>query len=424
MKVLSVVILMAFLSAPPHEGYQIQFEKLQTPLEVNLEISSTSSSIRLANVTLSQHGTLYFFLSDQKAEFTYDSIFESVSNSKNSPFVRVIEYSNSNVSINFSNLQSNVSYYIHYFGEHYLSHKRSELKTICVQTETQKTFSTPIMPSHFDKFFSLFIPIFFILSIVSFCKSIEDKKAAETLTPHEHFDCSCHIIENKVKCPTENVIQGGNQAFLRCKRFFINLFEKNFEEEIIIPQSRTEIECASKTLEKENNELESLNLCGICCERPREVIFLNCGHIYCCAICSLKIQACPIDQKPISIKYRFQVCDKYGIFDPLYIQRKSVGFFNNAIYSLQQLSNANNSNTTVMNIMKNPSSLSEKYVELKQKNEQYKRFFRCIGCNEKKKAVMFDECGHFIYCNECAHGLKECPLDNIAISKAHTAYIS
>jgi hypothetical protein len=423
MNVLLVVILMAFLSAAPREDFHNQFEKIKSPLEVNLEISSTSTSIRLANVTLSEYGTLYFLLSDQKEEFSFDSILGSVSESKKSPFVRVIEYSNSNVTVNFSNLQSNVSYYIHYFGESYLSNKRSELKTMCVQTKSQKTLSTPMISSHFDKLCNLFIPIFFILSIASFCKNIEEKKATETDTPHDDCDC-CDMIDSKVKCSTETAIQGNNQTFLRCKRFIISLFQRNFDEEIIIPHDHSKLECTNKALERENHELENLNICGICCERPREVIFLNCGHIYCCAICALKIQTCPIDQKPIYIKHRFQVCDKYGVVDSLDTKQKSAGLFNSVIQVILESCIANNGFSSVMNIQKNQSALSEKYVEMKLKNEQFKRYFRCIGCNQRKKDVMFGDCGHFIYCNDCAHGLKECPLDNISISKAHTAYVS
>jgi hypothetical protein len=423
MNFLFLLILIAILSTTPQEGAQTKVEKVEDLLEVNLDISSTYTSIHLANVTLSEYGTIYFFLSNQNAKFNYEDILEGVSESKNSPFVRAIEYSNSNVSVTFSNLQSNVSYYLYCFGESYLGHRRSGIKTMLIQTKTQKKFSTQMMSSHFDKVCTLFIPIFFILSIISFCKNIEEKRTAEMNTPQDHFDC-CDITENNIKCSNQTHLRDDNQIFLRCKRFIINLFQNSINEEIRIPHDQAELKCVSKALEGENKEFEDQKTCGICCERPREVIFLSCGHIYCCVKCSLKINICPIDQKPIYIKYRYQVCDRFGIFDNFDAQEKSRGFLNDTIDALIQLCNAQNAFSSIMSLRKNQSSMDEKYVELKLKNERYKNYFQCIGCNQRKKDVIFNECGHFVYCNSCAHDLKECPFDHIAISQTLNAYIS
>lgn len=49
------------------------------------------------------------------------------------------------------------------------------------------------------------------------------------------------------------------------------------------------------------------NLCGICCAHPRDVLFIECGHVYGCRRCTYSLDKCPICRK---------VSEKRTIFFP------------------------------------------------------------------------------------------------------------
>jgi len=62
----------------------------------------------------------------------------------------------------------------------------------------------------------------------------------------------------------------------------------------------------------------------------------------------------------------------------------------------------------------------EKYMILKVKNTNYKMFYNCIICGERKRNILFVRCRHLICCHVCAENMKECPLDGIQIvRKSH-----
>jgi len=85
------------------------------------------------------------------------------------------------------------------------------------------------------------------------------------------------------------------------------------ENRLVSLKTNGEIQKLNDALEEENSQFEEVRICGICCERPREVIFLRCGHVYCCAKCSAELNLCPLDKKPINQKFKFKMCDKYGV---------------------------------------------------------------------------------------------------------------
>lgn len=40
--------------------------------------------------------------------------------------------------------------------------------------------------------------------------------------------------------------------------------------------------------------------CVVCMDAPFETVFLECGHLACCATCSSQLKICPICRNPIS----------------------------------------------------------------------------------------------------------------------------
>lgn len=173
-------------------------------------------------------------------------------------------------------------------------------------------------------------------------------------------------------------------------------------------QERNEIERIIRKLEEDNKEYEDRLICEICCERFREVIFLSCGHVYCCEKCAMELVTCPIDKSVICSKYRYNMCDKYGINNQLLPQIIASRLQHLDIYKPSDL------NTQ---LTKRDGTLIEKYLMLKLKNENYRMFYNCIICNERKKNVLFLHCRHLICCDKCAENLKVCPLDGLHIIK-------
>ena len=46
-------------------------------------------------------------------------------------------------------------------------------------------------------------------------------------------------------------------------------------------------------------------LCPICCEREIDSIYLLCGHVYSCLVCSYNLEKCPICRKDITMRNKF-----------------------------------------------------------------------------------------------------------------------
>ena len=184
-------------------------------------------------------------------------------------------------------------------------------------------------------------------------------------------------------------------------------------EEIKTPQCRDELTYLSAVLELENREYQDSRICGICCENQRDVVFLNCGHIFCCVKCAVRIKTCPIDQKPISSRYKLLVCDKNGVYESSDSSDVSFGFISDIKNMLFEKTSWFQSETQTLK----EQPASEKYVELRSQNNKYKRYFNCIKCNTQRKDVMFAGCCHIAYCGDCAQDVKVCPFDNKVITK-------
>jgi hypothetical protein len=51
---------------------------------------------------------------------------------------------------------------------------------------------------------------------------------------------------------------------------------------------------------KESNTTSEGGQCIVCMDAPFETVFLECGHLACCAACSEKLKLCPICRNAIS----------------------------------------------------------------------------------------------------------------------------
>jgi len=54
-------------------------------------------------------------------------------------------------------------------------------------------------------------------------------------------------------------------------------------------------------------EVDHDRICSVCFVRPREVVFLECGHFVCCESCSLSLTTCPFDKSYIFTKKKVYI---------------------------------------------------------------------------------------------------------------------
>jgi len=161
-------------------------------------------------------------------------------------------------------------------------------------------------------------------------------------------------------------------------------------------------------------EFEEQRICGLCCERPREVVFLDCGHIYTCAQCSKYLFKCPIDKKYIRSKYKYRLCDKHGINHSFLSQLSNTNLQTACTTSL---------NSRVETTMHEDEVLAQ-FSILKEEYYNYDYFTKCIKCNERTKNVIFEDCCHIVCCYKCSTTLQKCPLDSVEITKKSEVYFS
>jgi len=180
------------------------------------------------------------------------------------------------------------------------------------------------------------------------------------------------------------------------------------------PPRRRNLLHFNKLLERKNQEFDDKYMCGICCDRPREVVFLNCGHIYVCTDCSKGLAVCPLDKQPIKAQYRYKICDKYGI--------------NNSCLADLTISSfkAHNCYNPALSYDKITDQLetSDKFKVLRERFDNYNYFEKCLKCDKGKKDTLFVDCCHLLYCKDCAEDVKQCPIDDVEITQKLSVFFA
>ena len=62
-----------------------------------------------------------------------------------------------------------------------------------------------------------------------------------------------------------------------------------------------------QAMKEKLTDYERVRICTVCYERPRDVVFLECGHLVCCDECARNIRECPFDKSVILKKKRIFV---------------------------------------------------------------------------------------------------------------------
>jgi len=378
---------------------------------VRFNVICTANSIELQNLVFPANSSLKFLLSEQELLESGDNVLiEKILNTfdlKNSKTFAYYTYSDTY--IKFSDLENGHTYYLYYVVI-------DEMRGIKIgpYLEIIKTNQNFALPSFFSRLnpivFAPFLVPIFLLVLSVLCVRKFEKNCVKPEAKSQKTDSAkesrriFYSLKPEFKLP----IQG---AF---SQETISKLKENNEKElkgVTNSQERGEIDRIIKVLEEENKEFEDRLICEICCERFREVIFLGCGHVYCCEKCAMELVTCPIDKSVIFSKYRYTMCDKFGINHQVLPQ---------IIASKLQSLDILKFNLPSNDIKKKEPTLMEKYMILKVKNTNYKMFYHCIICGERKRNILFVRCRHLICCHVCSENLKECPLDNISIvRKSH-----
>ena len=112
------------------------------------------------------------------------------------------------------------------------------------------------------------------------------------LTPGYYNDANCQFPKNirrdgqvyKVpKYDVSLVSRGAMKWFYNVKKHHIELINGYNEEEHKVDFSHVHV-----------YEDETTNECCICFDAPKNIVFIPCGHFYCCSGCSNHIDNCPI----------------------------------------------------------------------------------------------------------------------------------
>jgi len=167
------------------------------------------------------------------------------------------------------------------------------------------------------------------------------------------------------------------------------------------PSDVTLLKAKIKALADESAELEDRRLCGICCYRPKDVIFLNCGHVFCCSQCANNIQKCPFDSHPITVKLQFKRTD--------YLGKEVAGVAN---YNENRISYR-----VMANLEKDRESWVDTYELLRFEVKKLKKNEYCGICFRRPRECLFMQCGHVFCCLVCSKTLERCPLDQKVINK-------
>lgn len=356
--------------------------------EMSFEISISDTSIVLEQVKIPESMKMYFLLSNSAVDINWETLTGYSLSPGGFDKGIVLDGLGKDQMISFEKLQSHTSYCLYYFSEDKETQQKSEVMAYEIET---KSFASPKMSlSRSDEIFnaeflktmaSVCIPGLMICLVSVFLQKMDQVPdecfSFKKNSSHQETDDSKHEIPKILNVKS---------------RSFFKLLEKAESS------GRQEEKNLTHVIEDENQELEERRICGICCQRSREIIFLSCGHAYCCYVCSLSLNVCPIDQKPISTSLKFSMSMNY-----------------------QTECCSNDLATSLYSSTGAPRNY-EKEILLKLQNSFIKKLMKCVICHKKNKDTFFLNCGHMICCNSCSKDLTVCPFDYIPITKIYQAY--
>jgi len=203
MNLLIFGVLFVFLKTLSREDFLYESNPYRPP-EVALNAISATNSISLRNITTSESGTLYVYLSLKPAEFHHQSLMQKISEDRQHYWSRMLDCKDMNGSVTFGSLQSNTTYYIYYFGESYMTQQKSEIQSVVLQTKLNELSKNYMSSTRVDQACTMIIAVLFMLSLFLFFKKLEEEKFLE-VTPGEYYDPYCTPSKGEATCSSKEV---------------------------------------------------------------------------------------------------------------------------------------------------------------------------------------------------------------------------
>jgi len=333
---------------------------------LNFTINATSNCIEVSHSNAVETGALNLLLSDTPFE---DFLIPSSINLENNEKTLL----NSSNPSTFCNLNPNSTYYLYYYQQDLKSSSFSQ----SVQTKPLEV--QPLVSSTHNN------PIIALISILV-----------------TSFTGLFAYIHKRVHNKHSKACSSANKKCL----------QHQHSPSPKISSSNIDIKQLKKITKMKIQEFEDKSLCGLCCDRPREVIFLECGHIYACGKCAKNLYQCPLDKKYITKKLHFRICDKFGI-NANYVNELEVNSLKARHYDHLGL---------CYDKVKEYLDEAKKYELLKEKFDNYNYFEKCIICNQQRKDTFFADCGHLVCCRNCSETVNCCPIDRVNLTHKAQVY--
>jgi len=388
------------LYTPPHQDHTPK--KLPIPLINSTYITSDSLQV---NFTLSsQEGTFNAIILPSNINITQKTLQEIISSRRLDPHVKSIPFIGRNISISFGQLKNNYTYYLYYCEESSEPKITSEVGHFPFQTKPVDNAWNKIKIHN-----QAIVTTCAVIFMLALCKcgwnwiQMNQKKKAFMESGRGKLGSLANKVANEW-----NLDLPDNHKKLKLQLKTETLAGKS-------QKAQEEMKKSNQTMEEGNYEFAERRMCGLCCERPREVVFLNCGHIYSCIKCSIGLSKCPLDKKPIEKIIRYKVADSRDLVEwSSYTKLKHIW---------SEKFGGNISSGSIKEL-KGQLDEAEYFSLLKDEQTNYEYFYKCMICNHRDKEVIFEDCQHLVCCEKCAKSCRTCPLDNVQTLRTHHVYFS
>jgi len=148
------------------QGYDVT-QKIELSLT---NFTVTETEIEIENLSFSIDGTIYVLLDKTYTDLTYEKIKEVISIDQHYGYSKMV-FKGHEINVKFSDLKSDTTYYIYYFGEG--SHEeRTEIYIKEVKTAESPHKYTYV--KSVDSLFSFFLPIILVTFLYFFIKKVEE----------------------------------------------------------------------------------------------------------------------------------------------------------------------------------------------------------------------------------------------------------
>ena len=375
-----LIIFMASIIVLPKGKY---YEKLF--FHNNIIFNASFDSVQVSEIKLNRAATIFMIINDLEIPIPTINQIKILHNGNDIPTQGLIQkFINESLNFTITDLNYSTEYRLFYAAISDDDLMESDIHTVVINT-LERPKSIELLTTFTNNFSVIFyIPLLLVGFTLLITKIIEIQ---EPLVNPINRNSVCKIS------PTFDPKQIEKSLLLPSPILIANSKFSSTEKSLV----RAKV----KALMEESAELEDRRICGICCHNSKDVIFLNCGHIFCCSKCASNLIKCPLDNQEISWKLVYERID--------YLGQKDQEIFE---------SNMNDKlHTKQLTEFDSDENWLKLYENLSYDIKNHKKIEFCGICFRRPREYLFLECGHVFCCSMCAKNNIRCPLDQKKITK-------